>query len=310
MDESALLSALKSLDTSWSVLEFWLWVSTSVVAAGVVTEVVVVVRERRHELREFRRGTIHSPEKPSTSKYVLESLGSALVALGVLGELLVGIAAAKVETEMRDTTGKLVALANREAKTAGEHAAELQYQAAILQKAFIESGPREVPIKASAQIFRKELRRFAGQRFRIAVCPVEVDGGVSQADLLKDEQVSTVNAIADVLVNRAGWEHVRQPNAFPGFKFPDVEQNCNREHINVYAREGAPTETLKAGHALMEVINEAVSDNVKFASSVTSDRRKYQGQPDDAERIAVFITVGINVNAVHPKVFGTQDTKK
>jgi hypothetical protein len=55
----------------------------------------------------------------------------------------------------------------------------------------------------------------------------------------------------------------------------------------------------------MDVINEAVSDRVKFPPSVTGDIRKYQGPPDDAERTAEFITVGINVNAVHPKALGT-----
>jgi hypothetical protein len=118
MDESALLSTLKSLDTSWSVLEFWLYVCTSVVVTGVVIEVAVVMWERRHDLREFRRGTIHSPEKPPTSKYVWELLGSALVALGVLGELLVGIAAGGVEIAMRGKTGALVAIVNERAANA------------------------------------------------------------------------------------------------------------------------------------------------------------------------------------------------
>jgi hypothetical protein len=126
MDESALLSSLKSLEMRWSVLEFWLKVCAAVVVLGVVVEVFVVIREWRHDWREFRRGTIHSPDKPLISNLVWGLFGAALVAIGVSGELLVGVKAGKVETEMRDTADTLVALVDKEAGDVRLKAAQLE----------------------------------------------------------------------------------------------------------------------------------------------------------------------------------------
>ena len=198
--------------------------------------------------------------------------------------------------------------ARRQITRAIEASVDAEKETEQLRERFIEIGPREVPIKAAAKQF-ETLRRFTSQRFRIAVCRVDERRGVSVEDKIQDEVVGTVNALANVLVKSAGWEHVRQPNALPGFAFPDIERNCNSERINVYTRERASDKTRVAGQALMSVINEAVSDNVQFVSSNTGDNRKYQGQPDDTEQEAVFITVGVNVNAVHPKPLPARTVK-
>jgi len=130
MDESALLSSLQSLEASWSSLEFWLGVCATLVVLGVIIEVFVVIRDWRQDWREFRRGTIHSPDKPSVSTVVWGLFGSALVAIGVFGELLVGIKAGKVETQMRGTTDRLVAVIDEKAKSADDFAKSFESQIA------------------------------------------------------------------------------------------------------------------------------------------------------------------------------------
>ena len=55
-DESALRSALASLDDSSSSLHWWLGFWTLLVAVGVVLEVVFVVWEYCDELHDFKRG--------------------------------------------------------------------------------------------------------------------------------------------------------------------------------------------------------------------------------------------------------------
>lgn len=127
MDESTLLRALKSLEMSWSSLNWWMDFWTFIVVVGVVSEIFVVLREWRHDLQEFRRGSIHSPDKPRASALVVGLLGAALVAIGVAGELVVHLKAGKVETDMRDATDTLVALVDKEAgdaKTSAKGAAD------------------------------------------------------------------------------------------------------------------------------------------------------------------------------------------
>jgi len=108
-----------------------------VVFVGVALEVAPVVWEYLLEKCDFRRGTIHSPDRPSRLKFTLELVGSALVALGVFGELLVGIKMAKVETQMRDATAHLVSLVDARAKDAGERAASADLARIQLEKSMM-----------------------------------------------------------------------------------------------------------------------------------------------------------------------------
>jgi hypothetical protein len=210
MDKSALLSALNSLDTSWSGLEFWLWVCTSVVVAGVVIEVVVVIWERRHDLREFRRGTIHTPERPPTYKYVWELLGAALVALGVLGELVVGISAEKVETEMRDKTTTLVSLIDGQTEKLEKDAESLRKQAEDekLKRVKIEQLLHWRSISPEqARIIRGSLSPISGDSFSILYNMGDAEGA-QYADELLDT------------LKLCGWPDNDGPGAFMGGGVP------------------------------------------------------------------------------------------
>lgn len=132
MDESGLRVALKAWDTRWSSLEHCLWACAFVVFVGVTFEIIVVVWEHLLEQSDFRRGVIHSPERPFKPKFFLELAGAALVALGVFGELAVGVMMAKVETGMRDDTAELVALV--EQKTEHERLARIKLEQQIADR--------------------------------------------------------------------------------------------------------------------------------------------------------------------------------
>lgn len=134
MDVSALASKLNNLETSWGSLDAWLKFWIVLVVIGVSVELLVVVIEYRRDLREHRRGTIHSPEKPSTLFVILGLLGAGLVAIGVAGEFSVHVKAGKIESDMRDTTLALIAAVNNEANSAGEHTAVLEGEAASLRR--------------------------------------------------------------------------------------------------------------------------------------------------------------------------------
>jgi hypothetical protein len=134
MDALALASALDNLEKSWSALDAWLKFWIALVVVGVTIEIFVVIIEYAHDLRDFRRATIHSPGRPSRSKFFFEMLGAALVAIGVAGEFGIHIQAGKIETDMRDKTRQLVAIADAEAGGANERASKANERAANLEK--------------------------------------------------------------------------------------------------------------------------------------------------------------------------------
>lgn len=133
MDASALVRELDNLEKSWSSLDWWLNFWSILVVVGVAVEVILLLIEYAHERREFKRGVIHSPEKPDPLLLLTGMLGAGLVAVGVAGEFRMHVRAGKVETEMRDVSRRQVSIAEREAKTAGERASANEKMAAQLE---------------------------------------------------------------------------------------------------------------------------------------------------------------------------------
>jgi hypothetical protein len=134
MDASALAKALDSLEQSWSSLDWWLNFWTIVVVIGVAVELIVLITEYTHEWRDFKRGIIHAPEKPSLIIFGLGFLGAGMVAIGVAGEFRIHVKAGKIETDMRNDTRQLVAIANERASKAEEHAAALDLARVQIEK--------------------------------------------------------------------------------------------------------------------------------------------------------------------------------
>ncbi len=140
MDESALRSLLKSLEVSWSSLDAWLNFWTSLVVVGLAIDVFVIIKEYLDNLRDFRRGTIHPPEKPGVHLLVLGLLGTGLITTGVAGELFVHVKAGKIEADMRTASDQLVVLVSKQAgnaKISAQGAADASSRA---QKSANEAG--------------------------------------------------------------------------------------------------------------------------------------------------------------------------
>lgn len=183
MSEFALLGALSKLDSRWSSLERWLWVCTAAVVVGLLFEVAIFLWERTEEVKEFRRGTIHSPDRPSKLKFVLELTGTALVTLGVLGELIVGFKASKVETDMRNDTAQLVALVDQKAADARLAAAgaNVLAQSANLQAATLE----------------KEAVSLGKQAETERLARVRLEKSIQPRDLNAEQQTSVINSLRE-----------------------------------------------------------------------------------------------------------------
>lgn len=121
MDEvtlRSLLSRLEALETLraslHSSLRFWEWV----VVIGVVIELIVVIKEYRDDLHEFRRGVIIPPEKPSILLLALGLLGAGMVAFGISKELLVDAKIEGIETQIRGVNEQLFGIVKQSAEEA------------------------------------------------------------------------------------------------------------------------------------------------------------------------------------------------
>src|SRR5215467_9563353 len=101
-DPTALRKLLDSLDACRSSLHWRQDVCAFLVVVGVVSETAFVIWEYLSERRDFRRGSIHSPERPSRLKFGLEMIDVALVAFGVAGELYFAAKIDTLETRLRD----------------------------------------------------------------------------------------------------------------------------------------------------------------------------------------------------------------
>jgi len=115
MDESALKILLDNLEVCRSSLDSWLFFWTSLVVVGVALEIAFVILEYLDALHEFRRGIVRPPGKPKTALLMLGLFGSALVTVGVTGELWVGVKIGSVETKIRKANGDLTTLLSKEA---------------------------------------------------------------------------------------------------------------------------------------------------------------------------------------------------
>jgi hypothetical protein len=212
MDESALRSALASLDDCGSSLHWWLELWTYFVVAGVVFEIVFVVLEYVEDWYDCRRCLLRPPVKPNLALFMLGFVGAGLVAVGVSGELNVGAKIATVETCIRKGNDQLSLLLSNEAGDAKKSAegaqlalSAVQKQAGVISKRLDAAsnvldmlGPRSWLLEKNRAAFIKDLSPRAGQRIIIVSCEMSGPDAPEQDDLRKD-------LIAFLGPKGAGW---------------------------------------------------------------------------------------------------------
>jgi hypothetical protein len=131
---AALRSSIKHLASCSDSLRPWLHFFVTLVVIGVVLEVVFVFWEYRAGCKEYRRGTIRSPQQPSAWKLFLELFGVGLVAIGVAGELGVDIKSDAIQTKLRGKNGELIQLLEDVAGSALTNASQNEKDAQLLKK--------------------------------------------------------------------------------------------------------------------------------------------------------------------------------
>src|ERR1035437_1792009 len=131
MDESALRTLLNNLDASRSSWHGLLHVFTFLVIVGLGVDLFVIIKEFWDDIKEFRYGQVHSyeihlPKRPSAAVLIFGLIGTALIVIGVWGELYVDVKVGKVESDIRAANDALLGLIIQEAgdaKTSAEGAA-------------------------------------------------------------------------------------------------------------------------------------------------------------------------------------------
>jgi len=131
MDELALRTLLNNLEASRSSLHVLLHIFNWFVVFGLGFDLFVIIKEFRDDWKEFIYGEIHPyenhlPKRPSLSLLILALLGTALIVIGVAGELSVDVQTGKIETQIREANDNLLGLIIQEAgdaKTSAEGAA-------------------------------------------------------------------------------------------------------------------------------------------------------------------------------------------
>lgn len=283
MDESALKTLLDSLENSRSSLDSRLDIWTFLVVLGVIIEVVFVVWEYVEKLRDFKRGEVHPPEKPSKVRFVLELIGAAFVAIGVAGELYVDAQIGTVETEIRSANDRRASLLSKEAgdaKNSALEAASAAFRAndeagqAIAKSGEAEEkadfvsketdalairiqelntqidaqGPRAVVIGKAGKDLLKKVSPFAGQEFTAEVCgpvfPHLARRFSPNMDREKGERMDTWTSITDLLYSGAKWKWTYGD---------DIWEECSGMWGTfVYVSLDAPPDTMKAAQVLSE----------------------------------------------------------
>jgi hypothetical protein len=294
-DESALRSALATLDEFSSSLHRWLVAWTSLVALGVALEVVFVVWEYLDELRDFKRGTIHPPERPRTTLFVLGLLGAVLVAAGVSGELWKESQIAKLETCIRKGNDALFLILSKEAGDAATSATIARREAEAVAKLAAAQGPRAKLLNNVARELAGKLAPFAGQRVGLFVC-----GRQGTPD---QEMLDTWAVVANIL----------GPDVFSGTagaKWKEVPTNLNfadgcgaarglGQGVIVFVSKRASRRTMEAANALGHGLAEALPPSPnKMPSLIDPDFTKLVVGQGLRDKNAPWASVGLDPDLI------------
>ena len=257
-DASALESAISALESAItareSSSEFWemlAWVFTGAVVIGVVIEVCVIFREHRDEMKEWRRGIVRPPDKPSHSLFVLGLVGSVLVALGVAGEFGAGIEVASINGDLRtlsgrlrNKTGQLIALLDKETADAQQRTGELEKDTAGLRTDEEKSRASIAAAQATAATAnaKAETEKLTRIRMQEAMTPRSAGTNGKQDEQLQlfsrtkvfvtfasdtDSQDLAGNMIG--LLQRANWDVIgwQQQQFSPSLQIPRMAGGAN-----------------------------------------------------------------------------------
>ena len=155
---SALDSKAETLSNSAASLEPWSWVFTAFVALGVAMEAWVIWHEHREDSETWALTFfgVYRTLRPHFGRLIVEYVSVVLVAGGIVGELVVGIKIASINTqlrgvdvqlrsknvELRNASGHLIALLAKQAED--ERSARVKIEASVAWRELSEDQKKEL----------------------------------------------------------------------------------------------------------------------------------------------------------------------
>jgi len=95
---------------------------TAVVILGIAVEIIVLAREYRDDLHDFKRGIVLPPQKPRRLLFALALLGILCVGGGVAGELWAELNIETMEAKIRVDNDQMYAILSKAAGDAKKSA--------------------------------------------------------------------------------------------------------------------------------------------------------------------------------------------
>ena len=311
MNELALRTLLNNLEASRTSLHGLLHIFTWFVVFGLGFDLFVIIKEFRDDWREFRYGQIrpyenHLPKRPSAWLLILALLGTALIVIGVAGELYVDVQAGKIETQIREANDELLGLvikeagdavtsaktAHDEATAASEAAGKAQGKAAHADASSLEAERHATQIgnELAKEVGREQeaeqqLEAEKQKRLKLAVSLrdrelFDQSGIVAKLSSLPPHRIIFVylneyeprrfaEQIAFVF-SSLKWPFVGRPIPNDSGLFAGVSVICGHQ----LARSGSSTDNmrrfgeLEAGQSLAEVVRKIFADaHVELAAN-------------------------------------------
>jgi hypothetical protein len=265
---SALESSLNTTAGSSGGWEAFAWFCSVAVGIGVAAEIVGIVWEYRDDLKDWRRGIIRPPDRPSFIRFFwFEVLATVVVVAGIFGEASSSKELANINSLLRSKTSELrvdtdgmLSLVTQESGNAVREISEVQKKAdAISQREDVLNGqvdataskegelntlvrsqlPRRLLLDEGKTNFISALKPFARQRVIVTSC-----GNLSpQSERSKMEQglitlLGSQGASWDV--SAVAWDECL---------------NTRTAGITVNFTDSSP-DAVRAGTALVNVLNQ------------------------------------------------------
>lgn len=165
---SALESAIKGLENPSVPWEYLALAFTFLVAVGVALELWIIRHEYRDDMEAWALAhfdVLRSPGRPSAKKLTVELISVLLIAIGVMGELGVGVEIASLASQLRAKNAELRSKSDLLVALLSQQTARLE-RANLELKALIQL--RDLSVDQQKAI-ATELQKFSGRRVVIWV---------------------------------------------------------------------------------------------------------------------------------------------
>lgn len=248
---SALEREIKALEISSTAWEPWVWVFSALVVVGVVMELWVVRHDWREEWETFAIwyfiGATRSLSRPDGLKLWVEVISVVLIAMGVAGELGIGVEISHINgairgkaselrtknAELRRDSDQLVALVNERAGKLEKEAAEIEESVA----------PRRLSIEQRESLTSR-LTKFHGRNVVVFTDPSDAEAALFASDIYRALKAAHWDVDSSSGIGNGGGKNL---NMAPNLPSTGVDVPCGPPKLHDAAGKALVRELVNMG---------------------------------------------------------------